>query len=555
MLKSTFQHLKGISKKREQEIWAKGILTWDIYKQKINEQLMSTDKNKVCHILTETEHAYKNKDISFFKENLSSAEYYRIALEYPDDVIFLDIETTGLSLYYDKITIVGWSLGNRYGVYQSGGDPSLLRSDLSAAKVMVTFNGTMFDLKFLKKHFKSLALPAIHLDLRYFAKKVGLTGGQKAIETMLGLHRLSGIRNILGEAAPILWHKYRRGEKKALRRLIEYNHADVEGMKTILDESIIRFLKKEKIPKVIRKNPTFRKNRSRIKWGRGKPDHTTHKVYLENFKGSVKPLITYHDLNEICPLNEICIIGIDLVSTEERESGYCILTGNTAKTYRIKTDQEMIDIAQQNNVSLVSIDSPLSIPQGRTDYFDNDPKRTEFGITRLCERQLKKRGINSYPALIPSMQKLTKRGVELAGKFRASGIPVIESYPGAAQDIMSIPRKQAGLKYLTDGIAEFGIQGDYITDASISHDELDAITSAIVGHFYWADMYEKLGNEEENYLIIPDLNAQHEHSLQHKIIISGEIAAGKTTAADHLGKSGFLTTRYSKVLENILSEE
>jgi len=88
MLKSTFQHLKGISKKREQEIWAKGILTWDIYKQKINEQLINTDKNKVCHILTETEHAYKNKDISFFRENLSSTEYYRIALEYPDDVIF-----------------------------------------------------------------------------------------------------------------------------------------------------------------------------------------------------------------------------------------------------------------------------------------------------------------------------------------------------------------------------------------------------------------------------------------------------------------------------------
>ena len=507
MLKSTFQHLKGISKKREQEIWAKGILTWDIYKQKINEQLINTDKNKVCHILTETEHAYKNKDISFFRENLSSTEYYRIALEYPDDVIFLDVETTGLSLYYDEITIVGWSLGDEYGVYQSGGDSSLLRSDLSAAKVMVTFNGTIFDLKFLKKHFKSITLPAIHIDLRYFAKKVGLTGGQKTIETTLGRHRFPGIRNSPGEAAPILWHKYRRGEKKALRRLVEYNHADIEGMKAILDESITRLFRKEKIPEGTRKNPTFRKNRSRIKWGRGKPDYTTHKVYLENFKGSVKPIITYHDLNEICPLNEICIIGIDLVSTEEKESGYCILIGNTAKTYRIKTDQEMIDIAQKNNVNLVSIDSPLSIPQGRTDYFDNDPKRVEFGITRLCERQLKKRGINSYPALIPSMQKLTKRGVELAGKFRASGIPVIESYPGAAQDIMSIPRKQAGLRYLKEGIAEFGIHGDYITDTSISHDELDAVTSAIVGHFYWADRHEKLGNEEENYLIIPDLSA------------------------------------------------
>jgi uncharacterized protein YprB with RNaseH-like and TPR domain len=29
----------------------------------------------------------------------------------------LDIETTGLSRYYNNITIVGWSIGNKYNVY------------------------------------------------------------------------------------------------------------------------------------------------------------------------------------------------------------------------------------------------------------------------------------------------------------------------------------------------------------------------------------------------------------------------------------------------------
>ena len=67
---------------------------------------------------------------------------------------------------------------------------------------------------------------------------------------------------------------------------------------------------------------------------------------------------------------------------------------------------------------------------------------------RECERMLKRRGINVYPCLIPSMQKLTRRGIDLAEKFRKLGIPVIESYPGAAQDIVGIPRKRAGLKYL-----------------------------------------------------------------------------------------------------------
>ena len=556
MLKSTFQHIKGISKKREKDYWDKGILTWDIYKKTLGEQLPLFDKNVKDYTLSETEQAYAMNDMQFFGEHLSPAEYYRIALEYPHEVLFLDIETTGLSLYYDKITIVGWSLNNQYGVYQAGGDASLLKTALSVAKVIVTFNGTMFDLKFLRKHFKSLVVPPIHLDLRYFAKRVGLTGGQKLIEQTLGFNRLADIKDMLGEAAPILWHKYRRGDKKALRRLIEYNHADVEGMKTILDESILRFFEKEKIPKSIRKEPVFRELQSKIKWARKKPVKDQYKVYVEDFQGSIAPLITYHDLNNIYTLDKVCIIGIDLVSTEERDSGYCILTGDLAKTYCIKTDQDMIDLAQQNNVTLVSIDSPLSIPQGRTDYFDDDPKREEFGIMRLCERQLKKRGINSYPALIPSMQKLTRRGVELAKKFRALGIPVIESYPGAAQDIMSIPRKQAGLKHLTEGMAEFGIQGDYIKNPDVSHDELDAITSAIVGHFHWVGMYEGLGSDEENYLIIPDLNAKPNHSVDHKaIIISGEMAAGKTTVADHLKTLGFVTTRYSKVLKNILLEK
>ena len=76
------------------------------------------------------------------------------------------------------------------------------------------------------------------------------------------------------------------------------------------------------------------------------------------------------------------------------------------------------------------------------------------------------------------MQKLTRRGMILAQKFRAIGIPVIESYPGAAQDILSIPRKQAGLEYLVQGLKEFGLTGNF-TDENISHDELDAVKNKI----------------------------------------------------------------------------
>ena len=548
MLKSTFLHLQGIGKKRERELWQQGITTWE-------QQLPLFDSSESDHILLDSFNALEAGDSSYFSNRLSPADYYRIALTYPEETLFLDIETTGLSLYYDQLTIVGWSIGKEYGVYIIGQDEQPLRSVLEKAKVIVTFNGTIFDLKFLHKTFKDLYIPLVHIDLRFFSKRVGLTGGQKPIEKEIGFKRAKKLEEMLGESAPILWHKYRRGDIKALKKLIEYNHADVEGMKYILDESIKRTYLQEDVPKDIRVNTNFSKNKSKITWAKNRSSRNADEILLEEFSGRVKPLITYSDLNAIHPIDNICVIGIDLVSSEDRESGYCVLRGNGAKTLRLKTDDEMIKLAIENKADLISIDSPLSIPKGRTSYFDDDPHREEFGITRLCERILKKRGINSYPCLIQSMQKLTQRGVELATKFRKIGIPAIESYPGAAQDIMSIPRKQAGLKYLTDGLIEFGINGDFVSE-QITHDELDAITSSIVGHFYWTGMFEGLGNEEEGYLIIPDLNADTNVWLNRKVIgLSGEIASGKTTVANYLKSKGYRDTRYSKVLEGILISE
>ena len=556
MLKSTFQHISGIGKKTEKALWEKGITTWEDYLSSKPRQLSLFEGIPDRTILSDSIRAYERGDMTFFAKSLPTSEYFRVLLEFPQEVLFLDIETTGLSVYYDIITIVGWSIGKEYGVYINGGDKTALLKALSQAKALVTFNGIMFDLKFIAKHFDNPEVPLLHLDLRFFAKRVGLSGGQKSIEQQIGFTRQIDIQGMLGEAAPILWHKYRRGDKAAMKRLIEYNHADIEGMKFILDRAIQLYLKKEKVPRAIKSKVQFKKLESSITWAMRKPkSNDSQSIFIPPFAGSNKPLVTYQELNQIHPLDNFCTIGIDLVSSEERETGFCVLRGNLATTCRVKTDDEMIQLAAEAGADLISIDSPLSIPKGRTSFFDDDPYRNEFGITRLCERILKRRGISSYPCLIPSMQKLTQRGMLLAAKFRKAGIPVIESYPGAAQDIMSIPRKQAGLDYLVEGLKEFGLAGEF-TRAAVSHDELDAITSAIVGHFFWVGMYEGLGDSEEEYLIIPDLNADYKTWLSRKIVgLSGQIASGKTTVAKRLSESGYVYGRYSQVLENILKEK
>ena len=553
MLKSTFQHLKGVGKKSEKALWAKGFKTWEDYAASILEQCYLFDAPVGISALEESIAAYEHGNMAFFANALPTAEYYRVALEFPREVLFLDIETTGLSVYYDIITVVGWSLDKNYGVYINGQNETQLRTELAKAKVIVTFNGTLFDLKFMQKYFHSLTIPPIHIDLRFFAKRVGLSGGQKAVEQEIGFKREFEIEDMQGEAAPILWHKYRRGELESLKRLIQYNHNDIEGMKWILDSCIKRYLEKEAIPTKIQKKPKFMKLASRIAWANGNPGkNTPYEIFIPSYSGSIKPLIKYSELSTIYPLDDFCVVGIDLVSSEERESGFGVLRGHHASTCRIKTDEEMIRLAIQEKADLISIDSPLSIPKGRTTFFDDDPYREEFGITRECERILKRRGISSYPCLIQSMQRLTQRGMMLAQKFRRLGIPVIESYPGAAQDIMSIPRKRAGLEYLVAGLKEFGLTGEF-THTIVSHDELDAITSAVVGHFFWVGMYEGLGNPDEEYLIIPDLNADYQTWLSRKIIgLSGHTAAGKTTIGNYLAKKGYAYTRYSQVLEEML---
>ncbi|WP_419174445.1 ribonuclease H-like domain-containing protein [Desulfosediminicola sp.] len=557
MLKSTFLHLQGVGKKTERILWNKGITTWEKYLSSQTRQpsLFEEIPEKIS-VLSDSIKAYADGDMAYFAKSLPTSDYYRALLEFPEEVLFLDIETTGLSVYYDIITVVGWSVGKEFGVYINGGDDTTLRQALANAKAIVTFNGIMFDLKFINKHFDNPKIPDIHLDLRFFSKRVGLSGGQKSIEQELGFSRKSDIEGMLGEAAPILWHKYRRGDQDAMKRLIEYNHADIEGMKFILDKAILLNFKKEKYPKTIRIQPPFRKLKSRAKIAKRKPkSENSTAIIIPPFTGSNKPLVTYKELNDINPLDNFCTVGIDLVSSEDRETGFCVLRGNVATTCRVKTDDEMIRLAIEAGVDLISIDSPLSIPKGRTSFFDDDPHRDEFGITRECERILKRRGISSYPCLIPSMQKLTQRGMLLAEKFRKVGIPVIESYPGAAQDIMSIPRKQAGLDYLVEGLKEFGLTGDF-THTAVSHDELDAITSAIVGHFFWVGMYEGLGNPDEEYLIIPDLNADFKTWISRKIVgLSGQIASGKTTVSQYLKENGYAYGRYSQVLEDLLKKD
>ena len=460
---------------------------------------------------------------------------------YPERIMFLDIETTGLSHYYDEITVVGWCIDGRVETLVRGGDATLLLEDAASAKAVVTFNGIRFDARFLRQEFPTITLPAVHIDLMYLCRRVGLTGGQKSIEKTLGLNFRQELEDVDGFAAVLLWHRYLRGDVEALSRLIRYNRADIAAMGAIFDSAMTSIISE---PDLFSIPVNFVDWSAPDGWNAlprdlfPAPSHLTHAPHFDElFAGT--------------SARDSRIVGIDLTGSEKRPTGWCVLDGSVAQTRSISTDDDIIAATLEAHPDLISIDSPLCLPEGRMTVEDSDPGRDAFGIMRQSERELKRRGINVYPCLLPSMQKLTARGMRLAAIFRQRGVPVIESYPGAAQDIMRIPRKGAGVEWLHLGLRDFGISGNFQAE-KVTHDELDAITSALVGTFHLAGLSESLGTEAEAPLVIPKLDAMPGPFV---VGVSGPIAAGKTTFAEALVAKGFAYTRFSLAIDDMLKEE
>ena len=103
--------------------------------------------------------------------------------------------------------------------------------------------------------------------------------------------------------------------------------------------------------------------------------------------------------------------------------------------------------------------------------------------------------------LLPSMVALTMRGIALRAALQEEGFDVIEAFPGAAQDVLGLPRKQTSKESLAVGLRCLGIHPLTTLDG----DMLDAVTAACVGHCYLSGSYEAIGSNTDVQLINPRL--------------------------------------------------
>ena len=167
------------------------------------------------------------------------------------------------------------------------------------------------------------------------------------------------------------------------------------------------------------------------------------------------------------------IVGVDLAGVESRPTGLCVLKYMKAETSLVYKDEEVLKRIEESKPKIVAIDAPLSLPAGR----ESIEQRTNVHL-RECDKELLRRGIRFFPITLGPMRKLTNRGINLRRILEDKHSRVIEVYPGGAQDVLGIPRKQQGLERLRAGLEKVGVRG---LNSRMSDHELDAVTCALVG--------------------------------------------------------------------------
>lgn len=500
VLSRTFVHLSGVGSITERRFWDDGVLTWgDLKGARI------ARRPGVRAVLEASEAALQEGDLDFFHRALPPRERWRSFTEPGRRHAAIDVETTGLSIY-DAVTAIGVEVDGEYRSFVKGVNLDEAEDALAGIDGVITFNGTLFDLPFLRRALPGLRLPAAHLDLRFAARRAGLTGPLKDVELAAGLKRSRKLKDVDGFEATVLWSEYQHGRDSSLARLLRYNSADTLVLRPLAALCLHRLRVQLDGPSSLRPQRPVPGRRLPAAPRIGTRDDRLN-VGPRSWAippRSTTPVVTLGDLHARMPDRTARIVGVDLTGSEQRPSGWALLEGDLVLTGRVKTTAELVALTVAAKPSVVSIDSPLSLPNGRCCADDACACRAVGGIVREAERELRRRGINAYPALIPSMQALTKRGILLARELQSAGVKVIESYPGAAQDIMHIPRKRASQDQLAAGLGRFGVRGLRATGA-VSHDELDATTSAVVGAFYLAEAFSALGSPDENDLIVPSL--------------------------------------------------
>ncbi len=253
MIQNSFVFLERVKRGIEERLWKQGINSWDSFlaADKIS-GLSVSRKRYYDRKITEARKELYNLNSAYFKSILPQPEYYRLYDFFKEEAVFLDIETTGLDFRTSDITLIGLfdGISAKTMIRGINFDYGTLKDELKNYKLIVTFNGSSFDVPFINKKYPDLLPDVPNFDVKSVAGRLGLKGGLKEIERKLGIKRGKIVGKFYGGDALTLWKMHRAtGDDYYLKLLIEYNEEDIINLKKIADYCVER-LREKLIPKL-----------------------------------------------------------------------------------------------------------------------------------------------------------------------------------------------------------------------------------------------------------------------------------------------------------------
>ena len=195
--------------------------------------------------------------------------------------------------------------------------------------------------------------------------------------------------------------------------------------------------------------------------------------------------------------SSITFVGVDLAGSQKRQTGLCFLKGNLADTEVVLDDGQLMSRLRSLQPTYIGIDAPLFFPAGRCCLSNKCACGPDVHF-RECDLEMRRRKIRFFPITLGPMRQLTARGMLVAGQLKEVGHTILETYPGAAQDIWGIPRQRdpKGLRRGLESMVD-------IRRTDVTRHELDAITCAYLARLHHEGRTELIGREDEGWMVLP----------------------------------------------------
>lgn len=249
MIESSFQISSGVGPLRERKLWSAGVHRWaDLPTSAFPAAGLSAAlARQLRDAAAAMDAALTSHDLPALASKLPSREHWRLLGQFADEAIYLDIETD----VEEGVTVIGLLTPDGPRVLLAGRDLDAFPELMRDARLLITYNGASFDVPILMRAFPGWRPPPVHVDLRPLWARLGHIGGLKRLEDAEGIGRPAHLRGISGFEIMAMWRHARRGDQRALRRLVEYNLYDAINLRTLAALGYNRMLERLAAPVVV----------------------------------------------------------------------------------------------------------------------------------------------------------------------------------------------------------------------------------------------------------------------------------------------------------------